>query len=618
VATVIESCVGCGLCGEVAHAAVLCPSFYRADVISNPNWWDRTLYRIRSTVIGWLGVSSSPSPQRGEGGVRGIEPTGDARTRSPQPSPLRGEGARIGQPQGNVRPLTILIAALGGEGGGVLTDWIVAAAASQGFPVQSTSIPGVAQRTGATTYHIEMVPTPAPSHSSPASGGGLGSGQRPILALAPGVGDVDLVVASELMEAGRAIAGGFVTPDRTTTIASTSRSYLVVEKMAMADGRYDQDRLVAAVEKNSQKALLLDLEAIAREVGAMINAVMLGAIAGAGALPIPAEAFEAAIRTDGKAVEANLRGFRAGFDAAQAGSRRRAEPLKRQRAASASLADLEHEIADMPEAACAFMTEGVRRLAAYQDLAYVRIYLDRLKPIRDADAKSGAGGRLLAATAQYLAVRMSYEDVIRVAQAKIDPSRIDRIARELGVKSEQTFTVTEFLKPGIDEFCSILPPWLAHLVLGLGERYPALGRAHWGMAINTASIFGYLRFHFLAKLRRVRHKTFRFQEEQRAIEAWLRLIAQATPISAELAIEIAECARLIKGYGDTHKRGSGNYRLIVAQVIAPALAGNLPARHAIDAIASARTAALVDPEGEALTKCLAALASPPAHAIAAE
>ena len=420
------------------------------------------------------------------------------------------------------------------------------------------------------------------------------------------------------MEAGRAIAGGFVTPDRTTTIASTSRSYLVVEKMAMADGRYDQDRLVAAVEKNSQKTLLLDLEAIARESGAMINAVMLGAIAGAGALPIPAEAFEAAIRADGKAVEANLRGFRAGFDAAQAGSRRRAEPLKRQRAASASLADLEREIADMPEAARAFMTEGVRRLAAYQDLAYARLYLDRLKPIRDADAKAGAGGRLLAATARHLAVRMSYEDVIRVAQAKIDPSRFDRIARELGVKPEQTFTVTEFLKPGIDEFCSILPPWLARSVLGLGERHPALGRAHWGMAVNTASIFGYLRFHFLAKLRRFRRKTFRFQEEQRAIEAWLRLIAQAAPLSAELAIEIAECARLIKGYGDTHKRGSDNYRLIDAQVIAPALAGNLPARQAVDAIASARTAALVDPEGEALTKCLAALASPPAHAIAAE
>ena len=142
-----------------------------------------------------------------------------------------------------VRPMTILIAALGGEGGGVLTDWIVAAAASLDFPVQSTSIPGVAQRTGATTYHIELVP----AASSPASGGegGTGRPRRPILALAPGIADVDLVIASELMEAGRAIAGGYVTPDRTTTIASTSRSYLVVEKIAMGDGRYDQQRLIA-------------------------------------------------------------------------------------------------------------------------------------------------------------------------------------------------------------------------------------------------------------------------------------------------------------------------------------------------------------------------------------
>ena len=55
VATVIESCVGCGLCGEVAHAAVLCPSFYRAEIIRNPSWWDRVFHRVRQTVIGWLG-----------------------------------------------------------------------------------------------------------------------------------------------------------------------------------------------------------------------------------------------------------------------------------------------------------------------------------------------------------------------------------------------------------------------------------------------------------------------------------------------------------------------------------------------------------------------------------
>ena len=483
VATVIESCVGCGLCGEVAHAAVLCPSFYRADVVSNPNWWDRTLSRTRSAAIAWLrGGGDVASIENGKGGA-GLETLAQPRTPAARPPSPREAVAAVSTSQQQIRPLTILIAALGGEGGGVLTDWIVAAAASQNFPVQSTSIPGVAQRTGATTYHIELVPAPR-SAAEP----------RPILALAPGVGDVDLVVASELMEAGRAIAGGFVTPGRTTTIASTSRSYLVVEKMAMADGRYDPDRLVAAVEKNSQKALLLDLEAIARGNGAMINAVMLGAIAGAGALPIPSEAFEAAIRADGKAVAANLRGFRAGYQAADAGSQRRPEPLKRRRATSAPLADLERAIADVPDAARMFMTEGVRRLAAYQDLAYARLYLDRLEPIRAADAKSGADGRLLAETARHLALRMSYEDVIRVAQVKIDPARFDRIARELGVKPEQTFTITEFLKPGVDEFCSILPPWLARPLLGLAERHPAIGGLHWGMAVNTASVFGYLRF----------------------------------------------------------------------------------------------------------------------------
>jgi indolepyruvate ferredoxin oxidoreductase alpha subunit len=602
VAAVVESCVGCGLCGEVAHAAVLCPSFYRADIVSNPTWWERALHRVRGAVIGWLGGSGGTAPSQSERNDR------ETRAPSPQPSPLRGEGVRSGALQGDARPLTILIAALGGEGGGVLTGWIVAAAASQGFPVQSTSIPGVAQRTGATTYHIELVPEAV---------SGSETMRRPILALAPGVGDVDLVVASELMEAGRAVVGGFVTPDRTTTIASTSRSYLVVEKMAMSDGRYDQDRLVKAVQTHSRQTLLLDLEGIARQSGAMINAVMLGVIAGADALPIPAAAFEAAIRADGKAVEANLRGFRTGFAAARDGAP--AQPLPGKRAQSfAAPADLELEIARMPEAARATITEGTRRLAAYQDLAYARLYLERLRPIREADAKVQADGKLLAATARHLALRMSYEDVIRVAQAKIDPARLSRIVDEMKIAPGQPFGVTEFLKPGVEELCSVLPPSWARRILVFAERRPALAAAHWGMAVKTTAVFGYLRFYLLARLRPIRRNTYRYQEEQRAIEAWLRLIADAAPLSAELALEIAECARLIKGYGDTHKRGTGNYRLIESELMLPALAGAMAPHDAAEAIANARTAALLDPEGEALAKCLAEIQSRSVRRIAAE
>ena len=208
----------------------------------------------------------------------------------------------------------------------------------------------------------------------------------------------------------------------------------------------------------------------------------------------------------------------------------------------------------MPLAARAMIGEGVRRLAAYQDLAYVRRYLDRLAAVRDADARAGANGRLLSEAARHLAVRMSYEDVIRVAQAKVDPARLRRIAEEMKVKPGEPYVVVEFLKPGIEEMCSILPPFLARPILRQAERRG--WRAHWGMEIKTTSISGYLRFWLLAKLRRWRPHSHRYQEEQAAIEAWLGLIVEASKLSADLAIEIAECARLIKGYGDTLKRGS--------------------------------------------------------------
>jgi indolepyruvate ferredoxin oxidoreductase, beta subunit len=507
------------------------------------------------------------------------------------------------------RPITLLIAALGGEGGGVLTDWIVSAAHAQKFPVQSTSIPGVAQRTGATTYYIEITAVAD------------ASGRRPVMALTPGFGDIDLMVASELVEAGRAVAAGFVTPDRTLMIASTHRFYAMDEKIQMGDGRVDSARLTAGIGELAQQTLLLDMAELARRSGAMINAVMLGAIAGSGRLPIPADAFEAAIRRDGKAVDSNLRGFRAGLAAVREGAtvlRARADG-KRPRGEVASLAALEQEIrATMPAAAIDLMLEGVRRLEHYQDLGYARLYVDRLGAIGEADRRAGAGGKLLRETARHLAVRMSFEDVIRVAQAKIDPARFSRIVADMKIAPGEPFRVVEFLKPGIEEFCSILPPRLARAILGWSERRGLTGRVHWGMEIATTSVSGYLRFRLLAALRRYRPKSYRFQQEQLSIESWLNLIGQGAAASTDLALEIAECARLIKGYGDTHRQGSANYRLIEARIIRPALAGEIPARTAVDAIASARTAALLDPEGERLSLTLAGIAEQVAVREAAE
>src|SRR6516165_5423800 len=272
-------------------------------------------------------------------------------------------------------------------------------------------------------------------HGTPRRGARMSAPQpRPITILIAALGGEG---GSVLMEAGRTIAGGFVTPDRTLMIASTARSYLVVEKMAMGDGRYDSARLLKAVETHAQSHLLLDMDALAKQSGAMINAVMLGLVAGCGRVPIPAAAFERTIRADGKAVDANLTGFRSGLDAATKanapGAADGAAKDDRAAAGADALAALERAIV-MPAAARDVVLAGARRLVAYQDLAYAQLYVDRLAPIRAADARIGVGGRLVKETARHLAVRMSYEDVIRVAQAKIDPTRLPRIAAAMGVE----------------------------------------------------------------------------------------------------------------------------------------------------------------------------------------
>ena len=194
-----------------------------------------------------------------------------------------------------MKPVTILVGALGGDGGGVLCDWIVGAAQSQGLGVQATQIPGVAQRTGATTYYLEVMP--------------IQGSLRQVLALNPAIGEVDVALATELLEAGRMIFNGFVTPDRTTLIASTHRVLAIGERAAMGDGSFDVGRLLRALKERSKEQILFDMDQAAEESGGVINAVLLGALAGSGRLPIPDAAFEAAIRHAGKSVDTNLAAF---------------------------------------------------------------------------------------------------------------------------------------------------------------------------------------------------------------------------------------------------------------------------------------------------------------------
>ncbi|MFO1350379.1 MAG: indolepyruvate oxidoreductase subunit beta family protein [Gammaproteobacteria bacterium] len=492
------------------------------------------------------------------------------------------------------RPLCLLIAALGGEGGGVLTDWIVQAATAQGFPVQSTSIPGVAQRTGATTYYIEIFPTPAAR---------LG-GKAPILAIYPSPGEIDIMVASELLEVGRAIENGYVSPDRTLLIGSTHRIYAIAERAAMADNRYDADAIHKAAQTLAKRLVLADLEQLTEQNATALNAVLAGVIAGTERLPMPVGAFEAAITASGIAVESNLRGFQTGLALARGETRvKPATPLPRSQARrEAELeAVLEQVYRQFPPLTHAIVGEGVKRVCDFQDAAYARMYVERLARILEHD-DINEHFALTRETGRYLALWMSYEDVIRVADLKTRPGRYQRVRQEVRAKPDEPVHVSEFFKPGVDEIASILPVALGRRLRAWAVRRGSGKPFHISMRVKSHTIVGFLQLWLIARLRPWRRRSLRFEEEQRLIERWLGTIGKAMARDYALALEIAECANLNKGYGETFSRGRGNFLRIFEQIIEPALRGEWD--DAAARVRAARTAALTDPEGIHLEKTL--------------
>ncbi len=494
------------------------------------------------------------------------------------------------------KPIGLLIAAMGGEGGGVLRQWLVDAAMAHGFAVQSTSIPGVAQRTGATTYYIEMQ--------------ALDEGaQRPVMSLYPLAGNVDIMVASELIEAGRAMQNGFVTPNATTLIASTHRVYAIAERTAMGDGRFDGTRVIDAAKDLAKQAVLFDMDAMARQHKSVINAVLLGAIAGSGRLPIPPQGFEDAIRGTGRAVEANLAAFQAGFEAVEQGGLSPLVPdadLKRPwRADPPMVEELQHRVREeFPAPARTILKEGVNRLFEYQNLGYADRYLKRLARIERAELEAGGHGELVRESGRQLALWMSYEDVIRVAQAKLRPERLARIRADVGAKPDEPVRVREYLKPGLDEICALLPGWIARPLLASADKAGWRDKLNVGMTVNSTALWGHFLLSLLASLRVLRPIGYRFKSEQESIDQWIDNVTKAAALDLNLAMEVAACPRLLKGYGRTHRHGWDSFNRIMATLVAPALVNRSDAKGAAMQIALAREAALADPDGTALGAAL--------------
>jgi indolepyruvate ferredoxin oxidoreductase beta subunit len=497
-----------------------------------------------------------------------------------------------------VRATTIAILAMGGEGGGVLADWLVDVAEHAGYYAQTTSVPGVAQRTGATIYYLEIFPADARPN-----------GRVPVLALMPVPGEVDVVIASELMEAGRAVQRGLVTPDRTTFIASTNRVYSMTERTAMADGRVDADALLKAGKAAAKVFVAEDFARIADDTGSVISAALFGALAATTVLPFTRAQYEEAIERGGVGVTSSVAAFAAGYAAAGADASGAAAPA---RAASpptqpaASVGPRLRELArrvehQFPPASHPIVMAGITRLGDYQDVRYAALYLDRLDPIRDLDATHGGGDfALLREAGRHLALWMAYEDAIRVADLKTRRARFERVYSESRATPNQLLRINDYLHPRLDELSDILPAgigrwllrsrWAASLVNRLTRR---------GQIVTTSSLGGFLQLYFIASLRRGRRRSLRFQREQQAIESWLAQVVALAPQDYVLATAVAECPRLVKGYGDTHTRGFQNFNTLIATLPAVRRRADPAA-----ALRKLRDAALADDTGDKLQAAL--------------
>jgi indolepyruvate ferredoxin oxidoreductase beta subunit len=536
----------------------------------------------------------------------------------PTVSRPRGEpGASPAEPP--ARAIAIAILAMGGEGGGVLADWVVDLGETNGFVAQATSVPGVAQRTGATIYYVELFPEAA----------ARAAGAEPVLALMPTPGEVDVVIASELMEAGRAIQRGLVTDDRTTLVASTHRVYSMTEKTAMADGRVDSDALLAAGRAAARRFVAADFARLAEEARSVISASLFGALAGTGALPFPRERFEEAIRRGGVGVDASLAAFAKGFDAAceasrapspdgspeagrpadAPGARSAAEGARPRTALGPRLASLEARIvADFPAEAHEVLRAGVLRCADWQDPGHATDFLDRLTPMRTLDSRglpvAGESPHvLLVETARHLALWMTYEDTIRVADLKTRRSRFERVAAEVRVAPGQLLDIGEFLHPRAEEIADTLPASLGRALLSRPRLRAAVDRlAGSGRVVKTSSIRGFLLLYAVAALRPIRRRSLRFHTEIARIGDWLARIESTARRDPALALEIARCQKLVRGYGDTHARGWGNFERLM-QAVERLPAGALSAA----GLRGLREAALADEGGAALSAALARL-----------
>ncbi len=555
---------------------------------------------------------------------------------------------------------SILLAAIGGQGGNVLVEWLFLAAERDGRRAQALSLPGLSQRGGGTTFYLEIASLENPSGNAEADSARL---DQAVFAQFPFPGRVDVLVGQELVELGRLLQGGFASR-RTTVVASSQRVFTIDEKMPTFDGVFPAEKIVEAAAALAGSISIIDTPELAKQNGLgdlATNAILLGALSAVpDALPMPVERYREAIQEFGLVVEMNLKAFevgrqyqlnfnqefqrhentlqqgasvggektelqlthtiplpgkpRAGEGAADSGGatdgaadggsnpelkkKRRQISLtpitKGEKKAVVDTAKLmenkekalapalrqnfrrlaEQIVAEWPASLHATLIEAIFQMSDYQNISYARRYLGMVKQVYELEPQGESELKLTQTYAKTLAMRMTYEDAVRVASLKIKPGRLERIRRDMNVQAGQVLHVTDYLKPDAAEIYGIMPNFLVSPMLLLGKVTGLgyyLGKKHftWEQHPQTTTLSGYLTFRFLTAFKPLRLASHRFHHEWRLIEEYTKQVKRYARQDYALGLLVAESGRMIKGYGDTRRKMIRVIEHYYVNIIAP-------------------------------------------------
>lgn len=433
--------------------------------------------------------------------------------------------------------MRILIPSVGGLGVGVFVEWLSAAVIFEGFKPNVLNLPGVSQRTGRTISYMEI------------------ANDTEVFSPFPQKGNVDLIISQEFLELLRVLKEGYGGKG-CNVLGTTYRYYTTYEKLSLNRDVYTYDNFRDFIENYSNDHIVVDIYRLG--VPDFNNAHLLGLLSASGYLPIiRRESYEKAIRAVGIDTEKNLRDFVSGYNLLEAIKAGSASP----RLDMVGLYDPPDiyikESIEKIGLICGkdirdILFEAVRQIIEYQDVEYARLYISRvynLYCLLESGGMVQRGGEIIKEFAKILAVRMMYEDIIRVADKKISRERFDRIRRLYKIHDADVFWIKDFFRPDLDELYGIFPNSLGKILDRVLSRY----RISWKTEMSTNHISGFLILKGISKFRFLRRLSFRYAKEDALIERYFDHIRRCLAYGTESVLLAIKGGAIVRGYGDVRR-----------------------------------------------------------------